>query len=161
MAAGALASVEKLLSLGADVTAADASGDTALHVAAAAERPRCVAALLRVDPEGVRRANRAGSCALEGAAEAGALRCCGLLLESRADVDAQSRRGRTALHAATRAGQVEACRLLVEAGCRLTLLDLSERRADEMVPEARHAELAWLVERAKAEVAREKAAGRR
>ena len=67
----------------------------------------------------------------------------------------------TALHAATRAGQVEACRLLVEAGCRLTLLDLSERRADEMVPEARHAELAWLVERAKAEVAREKAAGRR
>ena len=51
--------------------------------------------------------------------------------------------------------------LLVEAGCRLTLLDLSERRADEMVPEARHAEMAWLVERAKAEVAREKAAGRR
>ena len=85
---------------------------------------------------------------------------CRVLLESRADVDAQSRRGRAALHAATRAGHLAVSRLLVEAGCKLTLLDLSERRADEMVPERLHAQGQWLVDATRAELEREKAARR-
>ena len=51
-------------------------------------------------------------------------------------------------------------RLLVEAGCKLTLLDLSERRADEMVPERLHAQGQWLVDATRAELEREKAARR-
>ena len=158
--AGALASIERLLELRADPTVADSAGDTPLHVAAAANRPRCCALLLEADAAGASRGNRAGSQPLELAAEAGAMHACRLLLESRADVDAQSRRGRAALHAATRGGHLAVSRLLVEAGCKLTLLDLSERRADEMLPERLHAQGKWLVDATRAELEREKAARR-
>ena len=51
-------------------------------------------------------------------------------------------------------------RLLLEAGCKLTLLDLSERRADEMIPERLHAQGKWLVDATRIELEREKAARR-
>ena len=158
--AGALASIERLLELRADPTVADSAGDTPLHAAAAANRPRCCAVLLEADAAGSRKGNRAGSHPLELAAEAGAMHACRVLLENRADVDAQSRRGRAALHAATRGGHLAVSRLLVEAGCKLTLLDLSERRADEMIPERLHAQGKWLVDATRTELEREKAARR-
>ena len=67
-----------------------------------------------------------------------------------ANIDAASKRGRTALHAAARAGHLALARVLVDAGASLLLKDLTERRADEMIPPERAADGAWLVEATKA-----------
>ena len=85
-----------------------------------------------------------------GAAEAGASHSARALLSHGANVDAASKRGRTALHAAARAGHLALARVLVDAGASLLLKDLTERRADEMIPPERAADGAWLVEATKA-----------
>ena len=148
--AGALRAVETLLKLRCDPAAADHEGRTALVLAAAAEKPKAIAMLLAAAPALVSTADRHGIHPLEAAAEAGAIHSARALITHGADVDAASKRGRTALHAAARAGHLVLARVLVDAGASLLLKDLTERRADEMIPPERAANGAWLVEATKA-----------
>lgn len=104
------------------------TGDTALHLAAAALQPRCVRALIDVqaDPNA---ANRRGATALHYACDA---RPAGkawnpsnqrsvieLLVDAGADIERKDKAGATALHRAVRARSPEAVRCLLEHGARV------------------------------------------
>jgi len=144
--AGATEVAQELLLLKSDPCTGDRDGVIPLAVAAAAGQRDMCELLLTAAPETVNLGDRRP---LELAAASGSLETMRLLLSSGAAIDAQPKSGKTALHAAVRAAQVEAARALVDAGASVTLCDLSDRSAYEVVPDAMVAEFAWLAELSK------------
>lgn len=104
------------------------AGDSALHVAAAALRPRVVEALIHAGAE-VNAANRRGAIALHAACD---IRPGGKrwnppaqrivierLLDASADIEHKDKTGATPLHRAVRARSPDAVRCLLERGARV------------------------------------------
>jgi ankyrin repeat protein len=122
------------------------AGDTALHIAAAALRPRLVSALIEAGA-GANAANRRGATALHYACDARPRAgttwdpprqrsVIELLLDARSDIEQKDKSGATPLHRAIRARSPEAVRTLLEHGARVdvthgrqrtTALDLATR----------------------------------
>ncbi len=101
-----------LLSLGADVDAADRSGDRPLHSAAGRGDTELAREVLRAgaDPGA---AGAGGATPLHRAAAGGFFALVELLLDGGAPVAAADDQGNTALHAAAASGRLEICELLL------------------------------------------------
>jgi len=143
---GAAEVASELLRLGVDPRAGDREGVLPIAVAAAAGQPVMCELLLKAAPETVNLGDRRP---LELAAASGAIDAVRLLLAHGAAIDGQPKSGKTALHAASRAAQVDVARHLVDVGASITLHDLSDRLAYEVVPDDKAAEFAWLTELSK------------
>jgi len=117
----AAAAVKYLKEHGADVNAPNASGETALHIAAELGKVDVVEALLATDKREINALeinamDNAGRTPLHSAAERGRSEVVKLLLAAGADRDAQNHSQETPMHLAARIGQVEVVKLLLDAG---------------------------------------------
>jgi ankyrin repeat protein len=112
---GDRAIVLQLIERGADATAAEADGTTALHWAARAGDAALVEGLLRAGAA-ANAANRYGVTALQLAAVNGDAALMRTLLAAGADANAVLPEGETVLMTAARTGNAEALRVLLEHG---------------------------------------------
>jgi ankyrin repeat protein len=105
-----------LLESGADVTLADAGGDTALHLAAGSGLLTCVTSLLAQDTVAIDTVNHQGATALITAARRGRVDVAKLLIERGADTSKQDTQvqGTALLHAAY-SGHLDVVKVLLEA----------------------------------------------
>ena len=109
------ATVRLLLEKGADVTAKDNRGGTALHWAAE-NGHKAVVSLLLEKGEDIEAKDTFGATALHIAAERGHEAMVQLLLEKGADIKAKDETGEIALHYAAENGHEAVVRLLLEKG---------------------------------------------
>lgn len=113
-----------LIQNNAQLNRADASGSTALHLAASRGHYGVVALLL-MEAINVEAETRHGRTALWVSANNGHLQTTQLLLEGRARVNARADNQMTALHAAARQGDVEVAGILVSYGADIDARDAS------------------------------------
>jgi len=104
-----------LLSMGAEPSAADRSGDGSLHAAARRGDAELAGELLQAGAE-PGAAGAGGATPLHRACAAGSFETVELLLDRGAPIGAVDREGNTPLHAAAAAGRLEICEYLLLRG---------------------------------------------
>lgn len=116
---GEVSAIRALLRAGANVNAANASGDTPLMVAARAGRVELMDALLKGGAS-VEATNKAQDTALHAAVDAGrhVVRC---LLDAKAPINAANGKGLTALHLAAATANDKVAELLLKLGASAAL----------------------------------------
>jgi ankyrin repeat protein len=133
-----------LLSLGADVEAADRSGDRPLHLAAARGDVEMADELLRAgaDPAA---AGAEGGTALHRACARGPFALVELLLDRGAAPAAVDREGNTPLHAAAEAGELEICEYLLLRGASRVAKNRRGLTAGDLAAAGGHTRLAQML----------------
>jgi hypothetical protein len=121
---GHVAAIEWMVEKGADVTAANTGGCTALHFAAMSGHVTAMHCLVEHGAD-VKAANKDGATALHHAAQEGQLAAVKWLVGWGADIAARDDIGFTTLHFAARKGHVEVVKWLVEEGADVAAKDNS------------------------------------
>ncbi|XP_068655023.1 uncharacterized protein [Aristolochia californica] len=119
---GDVASVEVLLSLGANVNLANDGGRTALHYAASKGWLEIAELLLSYGAK-INHKDKAGTTPLHRAASVGHLQLCEFLIEEGAEVDAVDRAGQTPLMNAVICHNKEVALLLIRHGADVDVED--------------------------------------
>ncbi len=133
-----------LLSLGAEVNAADRSGDRPLHAAAGRGDAEFARELLRAGAE-PGAAGAGGATPLHRAAAGGSFEVVELLLEGGAPVAAADDEGDTPLHAAAAPGRLEICEYLLLRGASRSAKNRHGLTAGDLAASAGFARLAELL----------------
>ena len=105
-----------------DVNATDSMGSTALHKAAQIGKCHIVDILCKLGSS-LELRNVLHNVPLHHAAKNGFSRCCSVLLDNGADIDATTRQGYTAAHMAAINKKTNALVLLIRRGCRVEFED--------------------------------------
>jgi len=132
---------EELLA-GADLTATDDFGSTALILAARSGLCELCSTLLESEAVEVDTQNHFGSTALICAATNGHLEVCEMLLQRGADVNIRTRLGGTALGKAASSGQTLVCERLLRAGAAVDVRTKLDQTASDLAFAAGHDDLA-------------------
>ncbi|MBA3953705.1 ankyrin repeat domain-containing protein [Candidatus Dependentiae bacterium] len=123
---GMIAQIKTALESNTPVNFQDASGETALHKAAAAGKIDTVNFLLQANADATIK-NNAGETALHKAVERGNILIIRVLLQFKSILNVQNVEGDTALHKAAYRGDMPIVDLFAKAGARLTLTNKRKR----------------------------------
>jgi ankyrin repeat protein len=127
--AGHLSVIKQLIGRNVDYAAADAIGNTALHLAVLASHSDVVAELIKVKGFVVDTTNKDGQTSLHLAAESGNAGIARLLIDHHAQVTRKTITGDIPLHLAAKKGHVLAVRALQAAGNTSLMLNNEGRTA--------------------------------
>ncbi|OHD26156.1 MAG: hypothetical protein A2064_12125 [Spirochaetes bacterium GWB1_66_5] len=133
-----------LLSMGAEPSAADRSGDGPLHAAARRGDAELARELLRAGAE-LAAAGAGGATPLHQACSAGSFETVELLLDRGAPLGAADREGNTPLHAAAAASRLEICEYLLLRGASRSAKNRQGQTAGELAGARGYVRLAQLL----------------
>ncbi|NWS79345.1 RAI14 protein, partial [Toxostoma redivivum] len=120
---------------GADVTAQDGAGHSALHLAAKNSHPDCIKRLLQSKCP-IDSTDNSGKTALHYAAACGCLQAVQLLCEQKCPINVKDLDGNIPLLLAVQNGHIEVCKYLLDHGADINTRDKNGRTALMMACEA-------------------------